>query len=181
MLVAPARNRCPDFIDCSHDAERECQLENALESDLMQRTQNQPLRKRSGSAIVETAFMLPILLGVTFGVVEFGRALMVSNLITNAAREGARLGIVKDTTTAEVKAAVVDQVQRTVGTTIPTSSVIVTVTPYSNNPDPNNETANAMTRDLVDIEVKVPYNDVGYFFRYLANIDLKGQAAMRHE
>ncbi len=150
---------------------------------MQQRLQTSKKRSanRSGSAIVETAFMLPILLSVTFGSVEFGRALMVSNLVTNAAREGARLGIVKDVTSAEVKAAVVDQVQRTVGTVIPSSNVTVTVTPYSGNPNPNNETANAMTRDLVDVEVKVAYNDVGYFFRYLANVDLRGQAAMRHE
>lgn len=137
--------------------------------------------KRLGSAIVETAFMLPIMLSITFGVVEFGRALMVSNLITNAAREGTRLGIVRGVTTAEVKAAVVDQVLRTVGTTIQTSAVDVVVTPYQGNPNPNNETANAMTRDLVHVQVNVAYNDVGYFFRYLAGITLRGQCAMRHE
>lgn len=136
---------------------------------------------RSGSAIVETAFMLPILLGVTFGVVEFGRALMVSNLLTNAAREGARLGIVPGISTAEVKANVVEQVKNTVGTTILASAVDVTITPYPGNPNPGNETANALTRDLVAVNVSVAYDDVGYFFRYLAGITLRGQAAMRHE
>lgn len=138
-------------------------------------------RQRTGTAIVETAFMLPILLGITFGVVEFGRALMVSNLITNAAREGTRLGIVRGITTAEVQAAVIDQVLKTVGTTITISNVVVEITPYPGNPDPNDETANAQTRDLVVVEVNVAYDDVGYFFRYLAGITLKGQSAMRHE
>ncbi len=136
---------------------------------------------RLGSAIVETAFVLPILMGVTFGVVEFGRALMVSNLITNAAREGARLGIVPGITSAEVEAEVIDQVERTVGANITTDDVDVIVSAYPGNPDPGDETANAITRDLVDVEVRVAYDDVGYFFRYLAGITLRGQAAMRHE
>ena len=137
--------------------------------------------RRSGAVIVETAVMLPILLSVTFGVVEFGRAFMVSNLITNAAREGARLGIIQGVTTAEVKTAVADQVNSTVGASIPTSNVVGDITPYGVNPDPNDECANCRARDLVEVEVTVPYNDVGYFFRFLANVDLKGQAAMRHE
>lgn len=136
---------------------------------------------RLGTAIVETAFVLPILLGVTFGVVEFGRALMVSNLITNAAREGARLGIVPGITSAQVKAEVITLVEDTVGTTLTTSDIDVTVTAYPGNPNPADETANAMTRDLVSVEVRVAYDDVGYFFRYLAGVTLRGQAAMRHE
>ena len=89
-------------------------------------------KNRIGTAIVETAFMLPIMLSVTFGVVEFGRALMVSNLITNAAREANRMSIIRGVTTAEVKAMAVDQVFRTVGTTITNSAVTVTVT-WKNN------------------------------------------------
>lgn len=143
--------------------------------------QQQTQSQRLGSAIVETAFMMPIMLSITFGVVEFGRALMVSNLITNAAREANRLGIVKGVTTADVKAEAIDLVLRTVGTTITTSDVIVTVTPHTGNPDPSNETANANTRDLVSVQVNVDYDDVGYFFRYLAGITLTGKSAMRHE
>lgn len=142
---------------------------------------NEQSNNRVGTAIVETAFMMPILLGVTFGAVEFGRALMVSNLITNAAREANRMSIVRGVTTAEVKAVAIDHVLRTVGTTITTSAVTVTVTPHPGNPNPNNETANASTRDLVEVQVDVDYDDVGYFFRYLAGATLKGNSAMRHE
>lgn len=137
--------------------------------------------QRAGSAIVETAFVLPILLSVTFGVVEFGRAMMVSNLLTNAAREGARYGVIPGITTAEVKAEVIDLISRTIGVTITDSDVDVTVTAYPGNPNPNNETANANKRDLVEVEVRVDYDDVGYFFRYLAGVTLRGQSAMRHE
>ncbi|TWT43597.1 TadE-like protein [Thalassoglobus neptunius] len=138
-------------------------------------------KSRLGAAIVETAVMMPILLSVTFGVIEFGRAFMVSNLITNAAREGSRQAIIKGVSTADVKTAVIDQVRNTVGATLTTNQVTVTITPYTGNPNPNNECLNASTRDLIVVAVSVPYTDVGYFFRYLTSVDLKAKAAMRHE
>jgi Flp pilus assembly protein TadG len=51
-------------------------------------------RSHSGTAVVEFAFVLPILLLLVFGVAEFGRALMTSNVLYAAAREGARLAAV---------------------------------------------------------------------------------------
>ncbi len=49
-------------------------------------------RGRMGSAIVEMAMVLPIFILLVVGIVEFGRVLMVQQVITNAAREGARAG-----------------------------------------------------------------------------------------
>lgn len=47
------------------------------------------------------ALILPILLLLIFGITEFGRAWMVVNVLTTAAREGARLAVV---TTPDVPA-----------------------------------------------------------------------------
>jgi Flp pilus assembly protein TadG len=47
-----------------------------------------------GSAIIETALVLPILLLVVFGITEWGRALMTTNILNQAAREGARIAAV---------------------------------------------------------------------------------------
>lgn len=47
-----------------------------------------------GSAIIEFAFVLPVLLIIFFGIVEFGIALYNKAIITNASREGARAGII---------------------------------------------------------------------------------------
>ena len=52
------------------------------------------MKSQKGSAVLEMALVLPILLMLLFGVVEFGRVLMVKQAITNAAREGARAGAV---------------------------------------------------------------------------------------
>lgn len=46
-----------------------------------------------GSAIIEFAFVLPVLLILFFGIIEFSVALYDKAIITNASREGARAGI----------------------------------------------------------------------------------------
>ena len=45
---------------------------------------------RRGAAIVEFAFVVPILLMFIFGVLEFSRMVYVRHILHNAAREGAR-------------------------------------------------------------------------------------------
>lgn len=49
------------------------------------------LRDERGQALIETGLVILILVFFLFAVIEFGRAFMVSNVMTNAARIGARL------------------------------------------------------------------------------------------
>ncbi|WP_242538885.1 TadE/TadG family type IV pilus assembly protein [Trinickia acidisoli] len=51
-------------------------------------------RNQRGSAVVEFALLLPLLLVITFGIIEFALALYDKAVITNASREAARAGIV---------------------------------------------------------------------------------------
>jgi Flp pilus assembly protein TadG len=44
-----------------------------------------------GSSMVELALILPVLLILVFGVVDFGRALLFNNIMVNMGREGANL------------------------------------------------------------------------------------------
>ena len=48
----------------------------------------------AGQALIEVAIALPILLALLIGIFEFARAYNVQQVITNAAREGAREGVV---------------------------------------------------------------------------------------
>src|SRR5438132_7308064 len=50
-------------------------------------------RSQRGAAIIETALTLPILLLVSVGIFEFGRAYETWEVMTNAAREGARVAV----------------------------------------------------------------------------------------
>ncbi|MBI4358324.1 MAG: pilus assembly protein [Candidatus Omnitrophica bacterium] len=48
-----------------------------------------------GSAMIEMTLILPLVVMLIIGVVEFSRVLMVKQVITNAAREGARAGAIR--------------------------------------------------------------------------------------
>jgi hypothetical protein len=55
-------------------------------------------RTDQGQALFETALVVLILVFFLFAIVEFGRAFMVSNVMTNAARIGARLASIAPST-----------------------------------------------------------------------------------
>lgn len=52
--------------------------------------------------MVETAIALPLLLLICIGIVEFGRAYQTWQVLTNAAREGARVAILPEADDATV-------------------------------------------------------------------------------
>jgi len=55
-----------------------------------------------GSALVEMALTLPLMLLVSAGIFEFGRAYQTWQVLTNAAREGARIAVLPGTTDANI-------------------------------------------------------------------------------
>jgi Flp pilus assembly protein TadG len=67
------------------------------------------LRSETGASAVEFALLLPLLMMILFGIIEFGFALYRQAVLTNASREGARLGIVQSIpaiTTGQINTAV---------------------------------------------------------------------------
>jgi Flp pilus assembly protein TadG len=54
------------------------------------------IKEEDGTAVVEFAIIAPLLFVILFGIIEFGVLLYDKAMITNAAREGARAGIVFD-------------------------------------------------------------------------------------
>ena len=51
------------------------------------------LGSERGAALLETALTLPLLLMIAVGIFEFGRAYQTWQVLTNAAREGARVAV----------------------------------------------------------------------------------------
>ena len=49
--------------------------------------------ERRASAIVETALVLPLMLLLLFGIMEYGRYVLSLQVVTNAAREGCRYAV----------------------------------------------------------------------------------------
>jgi len=105
-------------------------------------------RARFGATTLELALTLPVFLTLTVGVVEFGRGFMVQQMVTNAAREGARHGVLPGATNAEVTATVRGSLA---AGSIDPNKVVVTVTPAN--------LVAAKTGDQVKVQIRVAYND----------------------
>ncbi len=52
-----------------------------------------PKQRRRGSTLVEAALVLPVILMFLFGIMEYGRYVMMLQILTNAAREGAHYAL----------------------------------------------------------------------------------------
>ena len=63
-------------------------------------------RAERGVALVETALSLPLVLLITIAAVDFGRAYQTWQVLTNAAREGARVAVLPGVSDSAVQARV---------------------------------------------------------------------------
>ena len=64
------------------------------------------IRNEKGAALLETAITIPIILLISVGIFEFGRAYQSWQVLTNAAREGTRVAVIAGTTDDDVRAVV---------------------------------------------------------------------------
>src|SRR5262249_59628214 len=87
-----------------------------------------------GQALVETGIVIVLLCTLVMGIIEFGRAFLIANMITNAAREGARAAAVWPSTQRDGGGHILDTtpIKRltldTLTGTVDTSGVVVDVT-----------------------------------------------------
>lgn len=139
--------------------------------------------RRDGAAMVELAVCLPIFLAVLLGIIEFGRAMSVAQLLNAAAREGCRDAIIEGSNTAGVRAAVLDQVVKTVGCPEQNVAVDITVTRTSGQQSTQAiDVSAAESRDLITVKVSVPYSAISYSLsKFLTGKTLRGACAMRRE
>jgi Flp pilus assembly protein TadG len=68
-------------------------------------------RSQKGAALLEAAITLPLILLVCVGIFEFGRAYQTWQVLTNAAREGARVAVIQGTTDTNITATVRNYMQ----------------------------------------------------------------------
>lgn len=127
-----------------------------------------------GVAATEFAIILPVLLLILFGIIEFGMLMYSRALLTNASREGARAGIVQGPpkrTEAEIIAIARAYFS---GTGINSNNVTITVTGELL-ASPNNLTVNA----------SYPYNFLIPYFPMAVGLPnpltLTAQTVMKHE
>lgn len=104
--------------------------------------------------------------------IEYGRMVMVQQVITNASREGARRAVLDGATTSEVVAAVEEFLDQA-SVSGPNLEIIVT-------PDPPGSAENG---DPVSVTVSVPFTDVSWIPSpmYLGATTLEAKTVMRRE
>lgn len=83
-------------------------------------------RWRRGGTLLETAFVLSLLLMLSFGTVEYGYFFYIKNMVASAAREGVRSAIPSTATNTTVTNTVANVMQ---AASIPSSAYTVTISP----------------------------------------------------
>lgn len=144
---------------------------------------------RPGQALVEFALVLPILLLLVLGVIDFARAWNAYQVITDAAREGARLAVVAKSTPAtiaEVETAVRDAMaRRRLDSDSPATEVTVDlVQPVPPPPTPLVWPGKVGDPALVRIDHEFKFLFMGPLLRWLAGketIALTTTSVMRKE
>jgi len=130
--------------------------------------------------VVEFALILPLFLLLVFGTLEFGRAYYDMHLITNAAREGARLGSLPGKLESDVTAAV-DAFMTNVGLPGAWSTTVVVKAPDGT--VRAGGLAEAEEGDTVAVTVAYDFNVlVGSILPgFSGTVTLRGRCAFRHE
>jgi len=86
-------------------------------------------KRRRGQALVEFALVVPLLLLLVLGVVEFGRAWNVYQTLTDAARNGARTAVLARTSiTVDTVALAANTIMKSAG--LDTASAVKTLTGF---------------------------------------------------
>lgn len=83
------------------------------------------IKNQRGAALIETAITLPLVLLVSVSIFEFGRAYQTWQVLTNAAREGARIAVLPDYTDTQVTSTVRNYLTSGRLTNAGTASIIV--------------------------------------------------------
>jgi Flp pilus assembly protein TadG len=128
------------------------------------------LRYRCGAAVVEFAVVSPVFFLLTFGMIEYGRLVMVQQILTNAAREGARVGVLDNSTTSDVVTA---SNQYLSSANINNATVTVSPSPPSS----------AVAGAPVSVTVSVGFRQVSWLPSpmFLGNTTMTFTATMRRE
>lgn len=124
-----------------------------------------------GAAAVEMAIILPLLMLILFGIIDFGMIMYSREVITNASREGARAGIVQSATKPGVGAIQAIVTNYLTGTGIDPNAVTINVAG-----------AGLTNPNILNVTVTYPYQFFAPGILGLGTaITLTGQTVMRHE
>jgi Flp pilus assembly protein TadG len=105
--------------------------------------------KSRGAATIEMALVLPLLMMLTFGVIEYGWIFLKLQQVTGAARHAARIGVTADATNGDISNAVTSLMSEA---GLGASGYQVTISPGN--------TAGLAAGQPLNVTVAVPYENV---------------------
>jgi len=156
-------------------------------------TRHNFLRKRKGQALVEFALVLPFLIILVLGIMEFGWLTKNQLTVDNAAREGARSAALGKSI-SEITSVIQNQT-----TTVPGSPSQLTITMYRDDNDATNgynytialgdgeaDSDGVVKNDapagaMIQVKVSVPEQSLTGFFPFLNNRTISAAVVMRRE
>jgi hypothetical protein len=138
------------------------------------------IASQKGAALVEFALVLPILLVLVFGIIEFGVMLYDKAVITNASREGARAGIVYSYPTKITKDEISGIVSKYCGTNLVS---------FGASPDPKDPIVTisgtcSKAGDNITVSIAYPYHFLvlpSFIISLAGPINLGAESVMRCE
>jgi len=135
------------------------------------------MNPQTGSNLVEFAIVLPLLLTLVFGIIDFSLALYDKAVITNAAREGARAGVV-----FRSPQPVTDQIAVTAATNYCSTYLITFAASSLSIPPPlwSDTDGNGLRNsgDTLTVTVNYPYN---FLIPGFGSLNLSATSVMRFE
>ena len=141
--------------------------------------------RRRGAALVEFALVMPLLLLLLIGIMEFGRAWSHTQVITDAARQGARLAALLNNSSAGQ-----DSVRTVVKRALQAGNIIATDQMITIDPTVAGVSGwKAGTNTPVGVSLAIPYNwgvfkpvmNLGQQQFDTAGFRLRSRAVMRNE
>jgi len=148
--------RTPASPDRFHD----CQPKTAVRNQT-------PKPKDAGVVTVEAALVVPILLLLTFGLIEYGWLFLKAQDVSNAARRGARVAVRADVTAGEVVSAIQDMM---LSAELDGSGYQVNITPANVSTVPPG--------DIITVEVVLPYSNISLTGTPLVPVPANVQASV---
>jgi Flp pilus assembly protein TadG len=137
-------------------------------------------RRRQGQATVEFALILPVLLLILAGAIEFGRVFWSYGLLLQAAQEGARQGAVLGSATSDTTiATAAQQTAAKGGLTISSSNVVISAT-CSYTSTTSIAAANRTRGNLLTVQVNYQFTPLIPFLP-MASLNLRPSSSMEIE
>ena len=134
---------------------------------------NRLVNSLKGQAIVEFTIILPVLILIMFGVIEFGRMMMVEQILASTARAGVREAVLSQTTptTATIKNTLITNLTAAGVKNVTTGQVVFTPV----------DTVAASKDAQISLTITVPFSQVSWLNMIYQNTNLTGTCTMRKE